>query len=69
MQDEPNEKLGVIDYDMVTLHLQNAQEAYPGKLQRVIYHYAETGQYFVFLTNNFKLTPILMPIVSRLGLN
>ena len=61
----PNERLGVIADDVVTLDLQNAQEAYPGKLRRVTYHDAETGKDFVFLTNNFKLAAATIAAIYK----
>ena len=61
----PNEKLGVVADDIVELELLNAQETYPGKLRRVMFHDAETDRDYVFLTNNLRLSAATIAAIYK----
>jgi hypothetical protein len=61
----PNGKLGVVADDMVELELQNAQETYPGKLRRVMFHDEEANRDYVFLTNNFRLAAATIAAIYK----
>ena len=62
---EPNEKLGVVADEMVEPELPNIREAYPGRLRRVVFHDAEGGRDFVFLTNNFRLAAATIAAIYK----
>ena len=62
---EPNEKLGVVADEMVEPELPNIREAYPGILRRVVFHDAEGGRDFVFLTNNFRLAAATIAAIYK----
>ena len=61
----PNGRLGVVADDTVELELPDAQETYPGKLRRVMFHDAETNKDYVFLTNNFRLAAATVAAIYR----
>ena len=61
----PNGRLGVVTDDTVELELPDAQETYPGKLRRVMFHDAETNKDYVFLTNNFRLAAATVAAIYR----
>ena len=61
----PNGRLGVAADDTVELELPDAQETYPGKLRRVMFHDAETNKDYVFLTNNFRLAAATVAAIYR----
>ena len=55
----------VVADDTVELELPDAQETYPGKLRRVMFHDAETNKDYVFLTNNFRLAAATVAAIYR----
>jgi hypothetical protein len=56
---------GIIFDEIIELAGPTAHEAYPGKLRRIGFLDFETGRYFEFLTNNFRLAALTIAQVYK----
>ena len=62
---EEEKKQGLRCDQIVILSRQKARKDYPEKLRRIKYYDAEHGQYYVFLTNNFILSALIIAELYR----